>query len=195
MAKQERVMRNLKPSIIGLAIVLFTALIGASIIIASTNAVGTDEEQLTSDPTEAPLAGGANTGINLLTNRLKVLSSTSSLAEVANEDVINPAKAETVLVIQPDNDQGEAPKVVQPPKGARNVISVVLQNQSSNSLLQDNKRPNIVLFQVDNLGLGELGCYGGGMMRGANTSWIDQFSREGMQLRHYIAETQCTPSR
>jgi hypothetical protein len=63
--------------------------------------------QLTSDPTEAPLAGGANTGTNLLTNRLKVLSSTSSLAEVANEDVINPAKTETILVIQPDNDQGE----------------------------------------------------------------------------------------
>lgn len=189
-------MRNLKPSIIGLAIVLFTALIGASIIIASTNAaVGTDKEQLTSDPTEAPLVCGANTGTNLLTNRMKVLSSTSSLAEVANEDVIHPAKTETVLVIQPDNGQGEAPKVVQPPKGTRNVISVVLQNQSSNSLLQDNKRPNIVLFQVDNLGLGELGCYGGGMMRGANTSRIDQFSREGMQLWHYIAETQCTPSR
>jgi arylsulfatase len=194
--KQEKAMRNLKPSIIELAIMLFTALIWASIIIASTNAAaGTDNEQLINDRTEAQLVDCANTGTNLLTNRLKVLSSTSSLAEVANEDVINPAKTETILVIQPDNGQGEAPKVVQPPKGTRNAVSVVLQNQSSNSLLQDNKRPNIVLFQVDNLGLGELGCYGGGMMRGANTSRIDQFSREGMQLWHYIAETQCTPSR
>ncbi len=178
-------MRNLKPSIIGLSIVLFTTLMGASIIIASTNAaVGTDNQQLTCDPTEALLVGGANIGTNLLTNRLKVLSSTSSLAEIANEDVINPAKTETVLVIHPDNVQSEAPKVVQPPKGTRNIISVVLQNQSPNSLLQDNKMPNIVLFQVDNLGLGELGCYGGGMMRGANTSRIDQFSREGIQLWH-----------
>jgi len=193
MAKQERVMRNQKLSIIGLTIVLFTTLVGASIIITSTNA-GETVDQLTNDPTEAPLVVGANTGTNLLTNRLKVLSSTSSLAEVANEDVINPAKTETILVIQPDNVQSKAPKVV-PPKGTRNVISVVLQNQSSNSLLQENKMPNIVLFQVDNLGLGELGCYGGGMTRGANTSRIDQFSREGMQLWHYIAETQCTPSR
>ena len=29
--------------------------------------------------------------------------------------------------------------------------------------------PNIVLILADNLGWGELGCYGGGMLRGAPT--------------------------
>ena len=57
------------------------------------------------------------------------------------------------------------------------------------------RRPNIVWFHVDNLGLGELGCYGGGKVRGADTKRIDQFAREGLQLWHYIAEPQCTPSR
>ncbi|MFN8526660.1 MAG: sulfatase-like hydrolase/transferase [Chloroflexota bacterium] len=56
-------------------------------------------------------------------------------------------------------------------------------------------RPNILFFHVDNLGLGELGCYGGGVVRGADTRRIDAFSREALQLRHYIAEPQCTPSR
>ena len=56
-------------------------------------------------------------------------------------------------------------------------------------------RPNIVFFHVDNLGLGELGCYGGGMVRGAETRRIDAFAREGLQLWHYVAEPQCTPSR
>jgi arylsulfatase len=57
------------------------------------------------------------------------------------------------------------------------------------------RRPNIVWFHVDNLGLGELGCYGGGKVRGADTARIDTFAREGMQLWHYVAEPQCSPSR
>ena len=32
------------------------------------------------------------------------------------------------------------------------------------------KKPNIVYFLVDNLGFGELGCYGGGILRGGDTS-------------------------
>ena len=31
------------------------------------------------------------------------------------------------------------------------------------------KQPNILFFHVDNLGMGELGCYGGGILRGADT--------------------------
>jgi arylsulfatase len=56
-------------------------------------------------------------------------------------------------------------------------------------------RPNILIFHVDNLGLGELGCYGGGVLRGADTARIDRFAAQGLQLFHYIAEPQCTPSR
>jgi arylsulfatase A-like enzyme len=56
-------------------------------------------------------------------------------------------------------------------------------------------RPNIVYFHVDNLGYGELGCYGGGILRGADTRRIDQFAREGFQLLNFAPEAQCTPSR
>ena len=56
-------------------------------------------------------------------------------------------------------------------------------------------KPNIVYFHVDNLGYGELGCYGGGLLRGADTRRIDQFAREGFQLFNYAPEAQCTPSR
>jgi len=56
-------------------------------------------------------------------------------------------------------------------------------------------RPNIVYFNVDNLGYGELGCYGGGILRGADTRRIDQFAREGFQLLNFAPEAQCTPSR
>lgn len=57
------------------------------------------------------------------------------------------------------------------------------------------RRPSILFFHVDNLGMGELGCYGGGIVRGAETKRTDAFAREGLQLWHYIAEPQCTPSR
>jgi arylsulfatase A-like enzyme len=56
-------------------------------------------------------------------------------------------------------------------------------------------RPNIVYFHIDNLGYGELGCYGGGILRGAHTSRIDRFATEGFQLLNYAPEAQCTPSR
>lgn len=55
--------------------------------------------------------------------------------------------------------------------------------------------PNIVYFLVDNLGYGELGCYGGGILRGADTKRIDAFATEGMKLLNFAPEAQCTPSR
>ena len=56
-------------------------------------------------------------------------------------------------------------------------------------------RPNILYFHIDNLGIGELGCYGGGVLRGADTRRIDQFARQGMQLLNFAPEAQCTPTR
>ena len=43
--------------------------------------------------------------------------------------------------------------------------------------------------------MGELGCYGGGILRGADTRRMDQFAREGTKLTHYVVEPQCTPTR
>jgi arylsulfatase A-like enzyme len=55
--------------------------------------------------------------------------------------------------------------------------------------------PNIIYFLVDNLGYGELGCYGGGILRGADTRRIDTFAGEGVKLLNFAPEAQCTPSR
>jgi len=57
------------------------------------------------------------------------------------------------------------------------------------------KKPNVIFFHVDNLGYGELGCYGGGILRGAETKRIDQFAQEGFRLLNYAPEAQCTPCR
>ncbi len=56
-------------------------------------------------------------------------------------------------------------------------------------------KPNILFFQADNLGFGELSCYSGGPFRGIWTERIDAFAREGFRLTNYAPESQCTPSR
>jgi arylsulfatase len=57
------------------------------------------------------------------------------------------------------------------------------------------QKPNIVFILMDNLGYGEVGSYGGGILRGAPTPRIDRLATEGMRLLNFNVEAQCTPSR
>jgi len=56
-------------------------------------------------------------------------------------------------------------------------------------------KPNIVFILMDNLGYGEVGVYGGGIVRGAPTPRIDKLATEGTRLLNFNVEAQCTPSR
>ena len=57
------------------------------------------------------------------------------------------------------------------------------------------QKPNIVLVVMDNFGYGEIGVYGGGVLRGAPTPNIDSIATEGFQLTNFNVEAECTPSR
>ncbi|ETN39146.1 uncharacterized protein HMPREF1541_05369 [Cyphellophora europaea CBS 101466] len=59
----------------------------------------------------------------------------------------------------------------------------------------DPSKPNIVLILADNLGWGELGCYGGGRLRGAPTPRIDAFAKQGLLLHNFNVESDCVPTR
>ncbi len=61
--------------------------------------------------------------------------------------------------------------------------------------LESEKKPNIVLVLMDNFGYGEIGVYGGGVIRGAATPNIDGIAAEGFQLTNFNVEAECTPSR
>lgn len=55
------------------------------------------------------------------------------------------------------------------------------------------QRPNIVFILADDLGYGELGCYG---QEKILTPHLDQLAREGMRLtQHYSGAPTCAPSR
>src|SRR5258708_29609592 len=73
------------------------------------------------------------------------------------------------------------------------VLALILLLLPGNAYAQ--QKPNIVLVLMDNLGWGEPGVYGGGILRGAPTPRIDQLAAEGMRLLNYNVEAQCTPSR
>lgn len=58
---------------------------------------------------------------------------------------------------------------------------------------QESNKPNFVLMMVDDLGIGDLGCYGNKTLRTPN---IDSLAHEGVKLTHHIAAASlCTPSR
>ena len=67
--------------------------------------------------------------------------------------------------------------------------------QSGPQPAADSRKPNIVFMLLDNLGYGEVGCYGGGTLRGAATPRIDRVATEGTRLTNFNVEAQCTPSR
>jgi len=56
-------------------------------------------------------------------------------------------------------------------------------------------KPNVVFILADNVGYGDLGPYGGGILRGAPTPRADQLAREGLRLTQFLVEPSCTPSR
>jgi arylsulfatase A-like enzyme len=54
-------------------------------------------------------------------------------------------------------------------------------------------KPNLIWIMADDLGYGELGCYGQQIIRTPN---IDRMAKEGMRFTHYYAgATVCAPSR
>jgi hypothetical protein len=61
--------------------------------------------------------------------------------------------------------------------------------------LSAGEKPNIVFMMADNLGYGDLGCYGGGEVRGMPTPRIDKLASEGIRFTQFLVEPGCTPSR
>src|SRR5437764_15165291 len=75
------------------------------------------------------------------------------------------------------------------------VVSTAVSLPAQENRVAGKKKPNIVFMLTDNLGYGELGVYGGGILRGAPTPRIDNLASEGMRLLNFNVEAQCTPSR
>lgn len=86
-----------------------------------------------------------------------------------------------------------------PPTGPAEVNAILLtilaKADNHAKMSSDPGQPNIVLILANNLGYGELGCYGGGELRGAATSRIDESAKEGLLLHNFNVESECVPTR
>ena len=74
-------------------------------------------------------------------------------------------------------------------------LAVVLSIDSGKKALSADIRrvPNIVLILADDLGYGDLGCYGHPV---AKTPHIDQLARQGVRFtQHYANGPECSPTR
>jgi arylsulfatase A-like enzyme len=143
--------------------------------------------RLNSNPNEAPLVNDVNTGTDILTNRTKVLSATSSLADVANEDVIHPVKPETVLAVQ-------SAQAKDPEKACEPVIGLSYKNSTPcwPLVVQPPKgAPNIVYIVLDNVGFGQIGCFGGPIQ----TPNIDKLAANGLRYNNFHTTALCSPTR
>ncbi|XP_071603606.1 arylsulfatase D-like isoform X1 [Heliangelus exortis] len=71
-------------------------------------------------------------------------------------------------------------------------LTYLFWNIFISSAAMDSK-PNMLLFLADDLGIGDIGCYGNNTIRTPN---IDHLAREGVKLTQHIAAASfCTPSR
>ncbi|GLD59931.1 arylsulfatase D-like protein [Lates japonicus] len=73
------------------------------------------------------------------------------------------------------------------------LLSLLLAAGSDVTGEEVDRKPNIILMMVDDLGIGDIGCYGNDTIRTPN---IDRLASEGVKLTQHIAAAPlCTPSR
>lgn len=65
----------------------------------------------------------------------------------------------------------------------------------SGTVFAADKKPNIVFIMTDDVGYGDLGCYGGGENRGCLTPHLDKLAAEGMRFTNYYGQASCTAGR
>lgn len=60
------------------------------------------------------------------------------------------------------------------------LLSVMSCPLLADSAEESHQTPNIILLVMDNFGYGEVGVYGGGVLRGAATPNIDSIADDGL---------------
>ena len=128
---------------------------------------------------------------NVAASHPEVVASLKALAVAMQQELGNPqspARRPAGSVAKPQTIYQTVP---QPPKQSQETKATKVSKQAEKAAAA--ARPNIVLFLADDLGYGELGCYG---HAAAITPNLDRFAAEGLRLTDcHSAGSVCSPSR
>ena len=154
-------------------------------------------QKMAADDKSSSSAGSAErSALELVTNRRKILTESSTLADVANEDVISPQR-ETVLVIQ--SAEGADTSTLSPSSRESGTcegqkIGLTYKDSIPCSLepaKAPKGSPNVVFLVLDDIGFGGLGCFGGPVQ----TPNIDRLAAEGLSYSNFHTTGICSPTR
>lgn len=109
-----------------------------------------------------------------------------STTAAAQEDVPPPASTLSRAVAMNGHMQPAIPRPEQEAAAAEKLAGFVEAT---------GRKPNILIFIVDDMGYGDPGAFGGGEMIGAATPSMDQLAAEGLMLTSTYAQYTCTPTR
>lgn len=69
------------------------------------------------------------------------------------------------------------------------------EEEAKQKLKKFGRKPNILVFLMDDVGWGDPGCFGGGIAVGAPTPHIDSLARGGLKLTSTYSQPACSPTR
>ena len=114
-----------------------------------------------------------------------------------------PRGMKSVLLARLQADEIADPLVAQTVEIAPNMEKVIphdsqaaaAQKKLAELEKKTGKKPNILVFLMDNVGYGDIGINGGGLLAGAPTPNIDRLGQEGLHLLSAYSQPSCTPTR
>ncbi|MFZ4518189.1 MAG: arylsulfatase [Microthrixaceae bacterium] len=99
----------------------------------------------------------------------------------------------------PEFDPIASPTVQVAPHRERRFVHVRDTEEAERRLAEyrarTGRRPNVLVLVFDDVGWGDLGCYGGGVAVGAPTPNLDRLARQGLRLTSCYSQPSCSPSR
>ena len=73
------------------------------------------------------------------------------------------------------------------------LLTLLLVTLANSALAEQNTKPNIIFIFIDDMGWGDVGCYGNDFI---DTPNIDQLAKDGMRFTDfYAAGAVCSPTR
>jgi arylsulfatase len=126
-----------------------------------------------------------------------------TVTETVTTTITEQAMPATTVLEQPVQPPWEDVLIKKTVRVAENMEPVIahpehekeVQNKLAALEKRFGKKPNILIFVMDDVGWGDPGVYGGGAMAGAPTPNMDRLGREGLVLTSTYSQPTCSPTR